>query len=145
MSQWPRFLKTNLAVLIISNAASAINFASQIFLTRRLGAAEFGAYAAVSSISVVVFSFFGVIPSVIARAYIDFEEDSFRQRNTLKTLNLFFISLGVLSTLFLLLAAPAIASRLQITNANLIRIFSFQLTVKKLKILKLVQCLLKKE
>ena len=127
MKHWSFFLKTNLIVLAITNCASVLNFLCQIYLARNLDADGLGIYAATSSIAVVFFSFFGVVPMVVAKACIQFGEVSERKKRALTSLFLLFGGVALVCVAVLLVVAPWIALSLKIPSSLPIRIFSIQL------------------
>ena len=88
------FVKSSFWILIIANSANVGQYASQLVLGRYLQVADYGIFNAVNSLSLVVVTFVAVIPFVVSKYMIRYQDDlDFRNILLQKITNfVFFIS-----------------------------------------------------
>ena len=76
------FVKSSFLILIIANSSNIAQYASQLILGRYLKVVDYGIFNAVNSLSLVVVTFVAVIPFVVSKYLIRYQ-DNLEFRNIL--------------------------------------------------------------
>ena len=69
------FVKSSFLILIIANSASVAQYASQLILGRYLKVVDYGIFNAVNSLSLVVVTFVAVIPFIVSKYLIRYQDN----------------------------------------------------------------------
>ena len=119
------FVKSSFWILIIANSANVAQYASQLILGRYLQVADYGIFNAVNSLSLVVVTFVAVIPFIVSKNMIRYQDDlDFRNILLQKIKNFVFFS-NLILFVFLFLLANQIRLFLKIESLTPIYIFIF--------------------
>ena len=69
------FVKSSFLILIIANSANVAQYASQLILGRYLKVVDYGIFNAVNSLSLVVITFVAVIPFIVSKYLIRYQDN----------------------------------------------------------------------
>jgi len=117
------FVKSSFWILIIANSANVAQYASQLILGRYLQVADYGIFNAVNSLSLVVVTFVAVIPFIVSKYMIHYQDNlDFRNVLLQKIINFVFFS-NLLLFVFLFLLANNIRLFLKIDSLTPVYIF----------------------
>ena len=119
------FVKSSFWILIIANSANVAQYASQLILGRYLQVADYGIFNAVNSLSLVVVTFVAVIPFIVSKYMIRYQDDLDFRNMLLKKIILFVFASNLVLFVFLLLLANHIRLFLKIDSLTPIYIFIF--------------------
>jgi O-antigen/teichoic acid export membrane protein len=98
------FLKTQLIVVILTNASAVLNFLFQILISRKLDPKQLGIYFSVAAISQILFWIFNSVPQMVSHVMIFTEDQLTLRADSIKRLFkislLFSAAIDVLVLLF---------------------------------------------
>ena len=117
------FVKSSFWILIIANSANVAQYASQLILGRYLQVADYGIFNAVNSLSLVVVTFVAVIPFIVSKYMIRYQDDLDFRNMLLKKIIFFVFASNLVLFVFLLLLANHIRLFLRIDSLTPIYIF----------------------
>ena len=69
------FVKSSFWILIIANTANVAQYASQLVLGRFLQVGDYGIFNAVNSLSLIVVTFVSVIPFIVSKYMIRYQDN----------------------------------------------------------------------
>jgi len=104
------FVKSSFLILIIANFASVAQYASQLILGRYLKVVDYGIFNAVNSLSLVVVPFVAVMPFIVSKYLIRYQ-DNIDLRNILLQKIKFFV---LFSNLFLFVSLYLLANHIRL-------------------------------
>lgn len=117
------FLQTSFYILIIANASNVIQFFSQLVLGRYLSVADFGIYNSVQSLSLTVVSFVAIIPFVVSKFMINFQDDTNYRDLLISKLFGYLLITDIIFCAILYLLSSQIGNFLKIYDLSPIYIF----------------------
>ena len=119
------FVKSSFWILIIANSANVAQYASQLILGRYLQVADYGIFNAVNSLSLVVVTFVAVIPYVVSKYLIRYQDDLDFRNILLQKIKIVVLFSNIFLFVFLFILANHIRLFLKIDSLTPIYIFVF--------------------
>ena len=119
------FLKSSFLILIIANSANVAQYASQLILGRYLKVIDYGIFNAVNSLSLVVITFVAVIPYVVSKYLVRYQDDIDFRNILLQKIKFAVLFSNLLLFAFLFILANHIRLFLKIDSLTPIYIFIF--------------------
>ena len=117
------FAKSSFWILIISNSANIAQYLSQLILGRNLEVGDYGIFNAVNSLSLIVVTFVAVIPVIVSKYMIFYQDDIEFRNYLLQRISLFIYTFSFFLVLLLLLLSEQIRIFLKIESLSPIYIF----------------------
>ena len=119
------FLKSSIWILIIANSANILQYSSQLILGRFLDVADYGIFNAVNSFSLLVVPFVAVIPFIVSKYMIRYDEDPDFRNMLLQKIEAFVLLSNFTLFIILYLLANQFRLFLKINSLTPIYIFIF--------------------
>ena len=119
------FVKSSFWILIIANTANVAQYASQLVLGRFLKVGDYGIFNAVNSLSLIVVTFVSVIPFIVSKYMIRYQDNLDFRNALLQKIAYFVFFLNFLFFVFLFLLANHIRLFLKIDSLIPVYIFIF--------------------
>ena len=119
------FVKSSFLILIIPNSANIAQYASQSILGRYLKVSDYGIFNAVNSLSLVVVTFVAVIPYVVSKFMIRFQDNLDFRNILLQKIKFVVLFSNILLFILLFILANHIRLFLNIDSLTPIYIFIF--------------------
>jgi O-antigen/teichoic acid export membrane protein len=119
------FLKSSIWILIIANSANILQYSSQLILGRFLDVADYGIFNAVNSFSLLVVPFVAVIPFIVSKYMIRYDEDPDFRNMLLQKIEAFVLLSNFTLFIILYLLANQFRLFLKIDSLTPIYIFIF--------------------
>jgi len=121
-----RFFKTGIFLLFISNIATLLNYLYLTYLSRVLPKDEFSIYTAITSMSPLLFSFFGVVPYLYILIINDNNINDTERIKLTNTMNFGVLCLSFLIVIMFLFVSNGVSDFLKIDDhVESIILFSF--------------------
>ena len=117
------FVKSSFLILIIANSANVAQYASQLILGRYLKVVDYGIFNAVNSLSLVVITFVAVIPFIVSKYLIRYQDNLDFRNILLQKIKFVVLFSNLLLFVFLFLLADHIRLFLKIDSLTPIYIF----------------------
>ena len=117
------FVKSSFLILIIANSANVAQYASQLILGRYLKVVDYGIFNAVNSLSLVVVTFVAVIPYVVSKYLIRYQDDLDFRNILLQKIKIVVLFSNIFLFVFLFILANHIRLFLKIDSLTPIYIF----------------------
>ena len=117
------FVKSSFLILIIANSANVAQYASQLILGRYLKVVDYGIFNAVNSLSLVVITFVAVIPFIVSKYLIRYQDNLDFRNILLQKIKFFVLFSNLFLFVFLFLLANHIRLFLKIDSLTPIYIF----------------------
>ncbi len=119
------FLKSSFLILIIANSANVAQYASQLILGRYLKVIDYGIFNAVNSLSLVIVTFVAVIPYVVSKYLVRYQDDIDFRNILLQKIKFAVLFSNLFLFAFLFILANHIRLFLKIDSLTPIYIFIF--------------------
>ena len=117
------FVKSSFLILIIANSANVAQYASQLILGRYLTVVDYGIFNAVNSLSLVVVTFVAVIPFIVSKYLIRYQDNLDFRNILLQKIKFVVLLSNLFLFVFLFLLADHIRLFLKIDSLTPIYIF----------------------
>ena len=117
------FVKSSFLILIIANSANVAQYASQLILGRYLKVVDYGIFNAVNSLSLVVVTFVAVIPFIVSKYLIRYQDNLDFRNILLQKIRFVVLFSNLFLFVFLFLLANHIRLFLKIDSLTPIYIF----------------------
>jgi len=117
------FVKSSFLILIIANSANVAQYASQLILGRYLKVVDYGIFNAVNSLSLVVVTFVAVIPFIVSKYLIRYQDNLDFRNILLQKIKFVVLLSNLFLFVFLFLLADHIRLFLKIDSLTPIYIF----------------------
>ena len=117
------FVKSSFLILIIANSANVAQYASQLILGRYLKVVDYGIFNAVNSLSLVVVTFVAVIPFIVSKYLIRYQDNLDFRNILLQKIRFVVLFSNLFLFVFLFLLADHIRLFLKIDSLTPIYIF----------------------
>ena len=119
------FVKSSFLILIIANSANVAQYGSQLILGRYLKVADYGIFNAVNSLSLVVVTFVAVIPYIVSKYLIRFQDKLDFRNILLQKIKIVVLFSNIFLLVSLYLLANHIRLFLKIDSLTPIYVFGF--------------------
>jgi O-antigen/teichoic acid export membrane protein len=117
------FLQTSFVIFIVANSSNVVQYLSQIVLGRYLSVADYGIYNSVQSLSLTVVSFIAIIPFVVSKFMIEFQDDIIYRNSIIRKIFGYIVIINSLFCIILYLLSYQIGVFLKIYELTPIYIF----------------------